>query len=752
MSGQPSTIRTSNQPTIGDPFETDGSPDVAESIVRYWREEAGASVVRTFEAYPSLASRRSLLIDLAVEEFKASCGNSGFDVQDYCKQFRRFGSHFEQSIHRAIEVQQYLDEHPELLGFVADFSWPSSGESLKGFEVLEELGRGALARVYLCREAGLAGREVVLKVARSDGYEAELLARLDHPNIVPIYSVASDAKQYVTCICMPFRGRSTLQDLADQITSQVPRNGDFVWEVARQSEMRNTGDASAETGGKRGDGSYVDAIVRILSVLADALAHAHRAGVLHGDLKPSNVLLTPDCEPLLIDFNLAKDHEKDAKPRGGTLAYMPPETLQSICSDGQENCGTYDVRSEVYSFGVLLFQLLTGDVPFPLQSDVSDAIAISSDLLRQHSCFEPNVRGSNPTINAGLEQLVLDCIATTPSKRPKSMDEVAERLRRQTRLIPRVRRWARLHPRKSLTLSVITACLLVVSAAYLVLRPPYHVRQFNRGIASQAKGDYAAAISYFRQAMDDDDLRPEAMYQRARSLLLNDEPSLAFHEFGRCESEFHDNRSTAEIGYCFNLRGDHDAAIVCYEEALSNGFESAELQNNLGISYAICQSHVGHLERFDRAADHLCRAIALKQDLLSARLNLLTVTLIRGDYISGADARRVARNAEWLLRHDEGDTRMLRRVSLAYGNLASFDPQYSDRCAQVCLLALKAKAGPTRMELSSHFKALHGHESFSKLLDLATDSQPKLGNSPGRFLDPVGAMQLAPLSLLQSKQ
>ena len=116
-----------------------------------------------------------------------------------------------------LQVQTYLDCHPELLKLVSDFQWPEAGDCLQGFRVVEELGRGAVGRVYLCHETGVGQRDVVVKVARGGDYEAALLGRLDHPNIVPIYSVASDADRFVSYICMPFRGRSTLQDLVDCI-------------------------------------------------------------------------------------------------------------------------------------------------------------------------------------------------------------------------------------------------------------------------------------------------------------------------------------------------------------------------------------------------------------------------------------------------------------------------------------------------------------------------------------------------------
>src|SRR5262249_32829485 len=107
--------------------------------------------------------------------------------------------------------------------------------------------------------------------------------------------------------------------------------------------------------------SYVDGVIYVAIQIADALAYAHGQGVFHGDLKPSNVLLTTNGRPLLIDFNLGRDQRAEAGPRGGTLPYMAPEQLRDILSGQDSHDHHIGVRSEVYSFGALVYHLLTGD-------------------------------------------------------------------------------------------------------------------------------------------------------------------------------------------------------------------------------------------------------------------------------------------------------------------------------------------------------------------------------------------------------
>src|SRR5439155_9925527 len=114
--------------------------------------------------------------------------------------------------------------------------------------------------------------------------------------------------------------------------------------------------------------TYVDAILWIVGRLAEGLAHAHDRGILHRDLKPANVLLTDDGQPMLLDFNLSEDcklrgHAAAARV-GGTLPYMSPEQLAAFSDRGR----VVDARSDLYSLGLILYELLAGRSPFPAMS------------------------------------------------------------------------------------------------------------------------------------------------------------------------------------------------------------------------------------------------------------------------------------------------------------------------------------------------------------------------------------------------
>src|SRR5262249_48765574 len=115
-------------------------------------------------------------------------------------------------------------------------------------------------------------------------------------------------------------------------------------------------------------GSYVRASAWIVARLAEALQHAHERGVLHRDIKPSNVLLAADGQPLLLDFNIAENIKAEQAQKravlGGPVAYMAPEHLRAIANRDPVQAAQVDRRSDVYSLGMVLYELLTGCSPF----------------------------------------------------------------------------------------------------------------------------------------------------------------------------------------------------------------------------------------------------------------------------------------------------------------------------------------------------------------------------------------------------
>ena len=131
--------------------------------------------------------------------------------------------------------------------------WPAVGSEFLGFELLEELGQGTFAKVYLAAELKLGKHRVAVKVSVEGGAEANILGQFKHDNIVPIFSVQEDESTRLTAVCMPFAGRATLADLLDRVRleKKLPTRADVILETTRLAPRRATAPRSPPAGPTR---------------------------------------------------------------------------------------------------------------------------------------------------------------------------------------------------------------------------------------------------------------------------------------------------------------------------------------------------------------------------------------------------------------------------------------------------------------------------------------------------------------------
>jgi serine/threonine-protein kinase len=332
---------------------------------------------------------------------------------------------------------------------------PVAGPAFPGYELLETV-RSGLAVVYKARQVR-PQRLVALKtmlhrpgampgdLQRFLHAEAEHVAQLDHPHIVPIYEVGvTDGSPYFSMKWVD--GGSLAQAVAGGR-----------WPVAGKELARRA--------------------AQLMAKVARAVHYAHQRGILHRDLKPANILLDPDGQPYVSDFGLARSlGDSSLSPSGeivGTPAYMAPEQANG----GKE----LTTAADVYGLGAVLYELLTGRPPFRAAGSIAD-------MLRQVTEREPEPpRVLNPAAPADLGAICLKCLQKEPEDRYNSAEALAEDLdrwlagepirARPSGRLERVVKWARRRP--------AAAALAGLSLAVVVLVFGLVVWQWRTAVAAQ---------------------------------------------------------------------------------------------------------------------------------------------------------------------------------------------------------------------------------------------------------------------------
>ena len=257
------------------------------------------------------------------------------------------------------------------------------------YEILEKVGTGGMADVYKSKDHTL-NRYVAVKVLKQEfsenanfvskfRVEAQAAAGLMHPNIVNVYDVGEEKGIYYI-----------VMELVDGITLK-----NYI--------------------GKKGNLGYKEAVTIALQV-SMGLEAAHRNHIIHRDIKPQNIIISREGKVKVTDFGIAKAATSDTITSNvmGSVHYTSPE---------QARGGFSDEKSDVYSLGVTLYEMLTGEVPFDGESTVAIAIRHIQEPM-------PSPRKLNPDIPYSVEQIVLKCCEKSPDRRYQNMQELASDLKK----------------------------------------------------------------------------------------------------------------------------------------------------------------------------------------------------------------------------------------------------------------------------------------------------------------------------------
>ncbi|MCE9526859.1 MAG: protein kinase, partial [Planctomycetales bacterium] len=573
---------------------------VREAIER-WRSGARPDAAGFLSANPEVRDRKSLAMDLIYEEYCLR-HDSGEPLppSTFCQKFPTY----RQSIQRMLDVHQFLDAHPEGQE-EKPWKWPEPGESVLGFKIIQKLGEGAIAKVYLAQQPDLGQRRVVVKISRNGATEAKLLGKLEHPGIVPIHSVHQDVTTGLTCICLPFLGTATLVDLLDLAFSKgkPPQSAEIVLSVARQYQpvgSRDGDEPEADRVLKRG--TYVEGVMHLGMQLAEALAAAHEAGVTHRDIKPSNVLLSRGGRPMLLDFNLSSDLEMPLERVGGTVAYMAPERIQSMILDKVHAESKLDPRSDVYSLGALLYELLCGELPS--RPDIS---AGKQDRLEEwlKGRLTPPTRPSqrNPDVDRPMEWAVLKALSPDPADRFSSAAEFAKALRESLTWKARSTRWLQRNRRAALASAAGMLALVVVAVAAWAAGEPYEERMSRLAEQAYSQGDSKGAIEGFTRVLEIKPNQPAALFARGQAYRQAKDLVMAQRDYQAAYDKTGDGQYLYYVGFCELKNGHLPAAHGNFEKAVANGFSCPQIAHNIAYCYYKLNNRKQAAEQLEKLLD-----------------------------------------------------------------------------------------------------------------------------------------------------
>lgn len=345
---------------------------------------------------------------------------------------------------------------------------PGTPDHFGDYRILEKIGEGGMGVVYLAEHRAL-GRRVALKAIRHEHMlfdtvrerfrrEVEVIARLRHPGIVPIHAVGE--RDGVPWFAMEYVDGSSLGEVLRSLQSRdvLTLTGSDLARIVSLSA--HTRPDSSTSSGYMFDGSWPDTCCKLLRQAADALQHAHQKGVVHRDVKPSNLMITPTGHVLLLDFGLAQAEGVSPLTRSGvelgTLPYLAPEQIDSAR-------GEVGPRTDVYGLGVTLYELLALKLPFDQTSPEPLRRAILAGR-------PPRLRERNSNVSWELETVCATAMEPDPARRYATVADFARDLdhvlmrrpveARRPGVWLRTRRWIERNP-ASATAAALLSILLI---------------------------------------------------------------------------------------------------------------------------------------------------------------------------------------------------------------------------------------------------------------------------------------------------
>ncbi|MGZ5564712.1 MAG: protein kinase domain-containing protein [Chthoniobacterales bacterium] len=496
-----------------------------------------------------------------------------------------------------------------------------AGRRIDRYEIIRELGRGGMGAVYLARRAdGEFDKQVAIKllkrgtdtdeILRRFNAERQILARLQHPNIARLLDAGT------TSDGLPY----------------------FVMEYVEGLPITTFARDKKLSLGHR---------LKLFQVVCGALSYAHRNLVVHRDLKPSNVLVTDDGEVKLLDFGIAKllqtSEGDDYNPTMTIFRVMTPE----YASPEQLSGGAITTLSDVYSLGVLFYEILTGCRPYRLKTRQPDEVAQaitkqepqrpSTAVLASDDAFVPNRK----LLRGDLDNIVLKAMRKEPERRYSSVDELSSDIRRHLEGLPvrarkdtysyRASKFIRRH-KLGLAAALLVLVTLCAGIITTTIQARNARRRFNqvRKLAHSVLFDYHDEIAALpgstrvRERLVKDALEylDNLSKEAGNDLSLLRELATAYEKVAAVQggiafSSHGTALASANLGDTKGAIDSLNRALAIRERVLAMEPDNKEMQQNLSF----CHASLGELYMStgppDKAADHLRKALPIVEALLT---------------------------------------------------------------------------------------------------------------------------------------